>query len=298
MRDDFAAFILTNGRPDKVHTYKYLREAGYTGRIFIVIDDEDQTASAYRARYGDEVLMFSKAEIAKTFDEGDNFGDRRAIVYARHACFDLAERVGCRYFIQLDDDYTSFWYRWSTRRVYGQWRVRTTMDEALSALLDYYIAIPAASIAMSQGGDHIGGGGDRGGGRGRDIVAKRKCMNSFICSTDRRFQFYGKQNEDVSTYTSAARRGVLFLTIPGIQLNQLATQANSGGMSEAYRESGTYVKSFYSVMYAPSAVRVSTLSDPRSPHVRVHHVVDWDRAAPCILREEHRKASASPKAGS
>lgn len=159
------------------------------------------------------------------------------------------------------------------------------------ALLDYYLSIPAASIAMSQGGDHIGGRGN--GERGRDIVAKRKCMNSFICSTDRRFQFYGKQNEDVSTYTCAARRGVLFLTIPSIQLNQLATQANSGGMSEAYRESGTYVKAFYSVMYAPSAVRVADLSDPRSPHIRVHHEVSWDRAVPRILREEHRKARAT-----
>ncbi|WP_277611348.1 hypothetical protein [Escherichia coli] len=29
MRDDFCAFILTHGRPDKVLTYRTLRRAGY-----------------------------------------------------------------------------------------------------------------------------------------------------------------------------------------------------------------------------------------------------------------------------
>ena len=110
MRDDFCAFILTHGRPDRVTTYNTLRKQGYTGKIYVVIDDEDTTADEYRERYGGEVLQFSKSEIAKTFDEGDNFNDRRAIVYARNACWQLAEQVGCKYFIQLDDDYSNFYY--------------------------------------------------------------------------------------------------------------------------------------------------------------------------------------------
>lgn len=36
MRDDFCAFILTHGRPDKVLTYRTLRRAGYTGNGFCV----------------------------------------------------------------------------------------------------------------------------------------------------------------------------------------------------------------------------------------------------------------------
>ena len=54
MRDDFCIFILTNGRPDRVYTYNCLERAGYTGKVFIVIDDEDKTADAYRARFGEE----------------------------------------------------------------------------------------------------------------------------------------------------------------------------------------------------------------------------------------------------
>jgi hypothetical protein len=289
MRDDFCAFILTHGRPDRVHTYQTLRKAGYTGKIYLVIDDEDKTEAEYRKRYGAEVLQFSKSEIAKTFDEGDNFDDRRAIIYARNACWSLAERVGCRYFIQLDDDYNSgFYIRFNSRLEYGNTpRMKKHLDETLTAMLDYYISIPALSIALSQGGDHIGGGDGR-----AEPKLMRKCMNSFICSTDRPFQFFGRINEDVNTYTNRARRGSLFFTVLQAQVNQLATQSNAGGMTDMYLDSGTYIKSFYSVMYCPSGVKVGQMGDHRSPHYRLHHKINWHRVAPKILRETYRKASA------
>ena len=63
MRDDFCAFILTHGRPDKVLTYRTLRRAGYTGKIFIVVDDEDKTRHQYMAEFGEQVLVFSKVRL-------------------------------------------------------------------------------------------------------------------------------------------------------------------------------------------------------------------------------------------
>jgi hypothetical protein len=73
------------------------------------------------------------------------------------------------------------------------------------------------------------------------------------------------------------------------QLVQMQTQSNAGGMTEMYLESGTYVKSFYSVMYAPSCVKVGELGDPRSPHYRIHHSINWRVAVPKIMRETVRK---------
>lgn len=285
MRDDFCAFILTHGRPYKVHTYQTLIKAGYTGKIYIVIDNEDKTEADYRKNFGDKVLQFDKAAVAQTFDEGDNFNDRRAIIYARNSCWDLAKQVGCKYFIQLDDDYTSFFIRHDSQLNYVSARIKTTMDDLLSAMLDFYLSVPAISVAFSQGGDHIGGNS-----AGDDTPKiNRKCMNSFICSTDRPFQFFGRINEDVNTYTTAGRRGDLFFTVFQAQLNQLQTQQNSGGMTELYIDSGTYIKSFYSVMYCPSAVKVGELIDPRSPHPRLHHKINWNRAVPKIVSEVHRK---------
>ena len=59
----FVAFILTHGRPDRVLTYEKLRKHGYTGKIYIVCDDEDKTLPEYRKRFGD-VLVFSKSATA------------------------------------------------------------------------------------------------------------------------------------------------------------------------------------------------------------------------------------------
>ena len=136
MREDFCVFILTHGRPNNIKTIKTLERAGYTGKLYIVIDDEDETEDQYRKKYGDKVLKFCKNEIAKNIDSGDLSEDRRTIVYARNACFDLAKKVGCRYFIELDDDYTSFEHRFIQG---GKLRVSavTAIDNIFSAMIEF-----------------------------------------------------------------------------------------------------------------------------------------------------------------
>jgi hypothetical protein len=141
MRSDFCALILTHGRPDRVFTLRALETHGYTGRVFFVVDDEDKTLPEYRALYGDRVLTFSKAEIAARFDEADNFNDRRTIFYARNAAFDLARSVGCRYFIQLDDDYSGFYYRFDGAGLYGNWKL-DPLDWIFERLVEYLAATP------------------------------------------------------------------------------------------------------------------------------------------------------------
>jgi hypothetical protein len=58
-------------------------------------------------------------------------------------------------------------------------------------------------------------------------------------------------------------------------------------MSEMYLDSGTYIKSFYTVMYQPSSVKVEIM---RSHHdERLHHAIDWDCTVPCIISEQWQK---------
>lgn len=289
MRDDFCAFILTHGRPDRVLTLTALERAGYTGKVYLVVDDEDKTKDQYIEKYGEMVLLFSKDEIAKTFDLGDNFHTKKGvIIFARNVCFSLAAKVGCKYFVQLDDDYDAFYYRFDGENKYGSFRVRKSMDALFSALLDFYMRTPILTVAFSQGGDHIGGNSD---GKALPCL-RRKAMNSFLCSTDRPFIFCGRINEDVNTYTSLSRVGFLFLTINSVMLNQPMTQQNRGGMTGVYLDGGTYIKSFYSVMYCPSSVKIGKLGDSRSPHYRIHHQINWNRTAPKILRETHKRSDA------
>lgn len=281
---DFTVFILTHGRPDKIYTLKALAECGYTGNIYIIIDNEDKTADEYKRLYGDKVIQFDKAAIAKTFDEGDNFNDRRAIIYARNACFQIAKDLGITYFMELDDDYTSFEYRIDNKFRYKH-RKLYQLNDILDAMLDYYKSVPnLLTLCMAQGGDFIGGAGSAMLANG--LKPRRKAMNTFICSTERPFQFFGRINEDVNTYTNLGSRGGLLLTIPNVCVNQMETQQNSGGMTEMYLDSGTYVKSFYTVMYQPSSVKVGMMGDT---HMRMHHAIKWNNTVPVLLDEKYKK---------
>lgn len=288
MKNEFCVFILTHGRADKVYTYNTLIKAGYTGKIFIVIDNEDKQAEAYKAIYKDSVLIFDKKAIAETFDEGDNFNDRRAIIYARNATFILAKNLGYRFFMQLDDDYTSFCYRFNHQYNYIESNIYIkSIDEIFDLMIDFYKETPFASIAFAQGGDFMGGNQSSLSDR---IKTKRKAMNSFLCDTEKSFMFVGRINEDVNTYTSKQRAGLPFLTLNQLSLTQKQTQTNQGGMTDLYLDSGTFVKSFYSVMYAPACVKIV---DMGHLNTRLHHQVTWNKTAPKILNERFKKCPAN-----
>jgi len=245
---NFGVLILTHGRPDNVITVETLRKSGYTGKIYFVVDDEDSRQQEYLDRFGDMVVIFSKDEIGKTFDKGDNFGDKRTITFARNASWKVAEKLGLKYFIQLDDDYTNFDYRFNDRLEYQmdiKYERIKNLDGIFDAMLDFYKSVPAVTIAMAQGGDFIGGGQGR---NAQGVRLMRKCMNSFICSVDRPLKFRGTFNEDVNTYVSLGNRGLLFFTVNNVSLTQKATQSSAGGITDLYLKFGTFVKSFMTVM--------------------------------------------------
>lgn len=279
----FAAFILTHGRPERVVTYATLRRAGYTGRIVLIVDDEDTAVSDYIAKYPGEVEVFSKSEIAKEFDSADNFTDRRAIVYARNAAFKIAEDLGIEAFIQLDDDYGEFQYRWGDGEHYNRFATVKNLDRVFASAVQFLEKSPVLSVAFAQTGDYIGGAGSN---IAHSVLRRRKAMNSFVCLTKRRFYFHGRINEDVNTYTHGGSKGQIFLTIPQIAIVQGSTQQHQGGMTELYKAGGTYLKSFYSVLFQPSSVRIGAMGDP---HLRIHHKVKWGQTVPMILPESTRK---------
>ena len=277
----FCVFILSHGRADRVVTIETLKRCGYSGDWFIVIDNEDDTASRYEELYGDKVIMFDKAEIAKRFDTADLSNDRRTIVFARNACFDIAEKLGYEYFLELDDDYTDI----QSREDSGKKLLITSIKNAdllFEAYVDFLEESNSLTVAMAQGGDFIGGRENQ---RLKERLL-RKAMNTFFCKTERRFWFVGRINEDVNTYCLLGQRGEKIFTAVDAMITQKQTQTNDGGMSDVYLDMGTYLKSFYSVMFCPSCVKISVMGDK---HKRIHHEVSWNKCAPKILNERWKK---------
>lgn len=285
MMDEFAVLILTHGRPDNIKTIPTLKAGGYTGKIYLVVDDLDKTGPEYIKKYGsDMVRIFDKKLMATKTDNGDNFNKLTTITHARNASFEIAEEIGLKYFVQLDDDYTNFSYRFNDKGEYEPKTIRN-LDFVFTELLTFLVSTSFSSIALSQGGDFIGGPA---GSFAKSIRTKRKCMNSFFCMVDRPFKFLGTMNEDVNTYTSRAVKGMLFLTINQVSLTQIATQSSAGGITELYKDAGTYVKSFYTIMFQPSSVKINEMGNSKETK-RLHHTIDWKTTVPMIVDEKYRK---------
>lgn len=281
VQNNYVMLILSHNRPDKIYTTKSLQKAGYTGDIYYVVDSADPSLQGYKDKFGDKLCVFDKADYVGKFDKGNNLGDTKGVVYARNACFDIAEKLGYEYFFVFDDDYTQFRHTYDDKepREFDAKRsdVRN-MDGVLDAMYEYFKSTNILTMAFLQGGDLFGGV--------YNLEVKRKAMNSFICSTKRRYDFLGAINEDVNMYIVYGSKGEVILSIPEIALNQVQTQKNKGGLTEVYLEAGTHVKSFYSVMYNPSSVKISLMGN-KFP--RLHHKISWNNTVPKILSPVHKK---------
>jgi hypothetical protein len=283
--NNYIVFILTHGRPKNLKTIHTLKKFGYTGKYFIILDNEDKTISQYETIYGkDKIIIFNKKEMADQIDEANNFDDRRATVHARNACFKISKELGYEYFILLEDDYTEFQYRYLNK---DKTKLKLISIKNLNKIFDLHIEFFKCSnflsVALAQGGDLIGGANNP---KARNRPMMRKCMNSFICSINRPFQFIGQFNDDVNTYVMHGMRGGLFATIPMIMLHQLPTQKAKSGMTDVYLRYGTYCKSFTTVMMQPSSVKVSMMN---SQNPRIHHLIKWINTVPVIIDEAYKK---------
>lgn len=281
-RTDFCIFVISHGRPNDIYTLQTLKKAGCTIPIYILIDNHDKTADEYLKKYRKQVFIFDKDKYAAMVDQYDNFNNLRTTTHARNACFDLAIDLGYKYFLVLDDDYTNFRFRLNSKLEHSKKgpSVLKNIDEIFYKTLQYYIDCNFTSICLAQGGDFLGIEANF----NRPNGPKRKAMNSFFCSVDRRFWFISRLNEDVNTYMTLGHKGGIFMTVPFVQLEQKTTQKTKGGMTEAYLLNGTYVKSFYTVICRPDCTKISLMVGGR-----VHHLIDWNIASPCIIDESYKK---------
>jgi len=279
MRDDFCVFILSYDRPGRVPTIGALERYGYTGDWYIVIDHEADV-EPYAREHGEEcVIYLDKDGALPELDRGDNFDRRDCNVYARQQMWELAEDLGYEYFLVLDDDYTNIQYRFNEQFEYDP-EVMRDFDDYIDSSIEFLEDAGLDTLCMAQGGDFIGGSGSQ---LAEAVQTKRKAMNSFLCKTDRPFDFRGTINEDVNTYVRAAQLGKLFLTVNVASIEQETTQQEEGGLTGIYLDQGTYVKSFYTILFAPSCASLTKLHDRAAE--RIHHRVEWRNAVPKVVPE-------------
>jgi len=277
---DYAVIIPTHGRYDRVFTIDSLRKSGYTGNIYLLCDDEDKQLEQYKEKYGDKVIVFNKDEYIGKFDKMDNFGNKACVVYARNAIWDAAKKIGLKFFIVADDDYTMYRFRIDNKQCYRTNIQIKNIDAVFNAYFDFLKISNIDTVCFAQDGDYIGGFSNSKISGG--YKPYRKMMNLYFFNVDKPLEFKGTINEDLTSSVTEGVLGKKILTCMITSLLQKETQSNAGGLTEIYLELGTYVKSFYSVMAAPSCIKVALMGDKQ---MRLHHAVTWKNAVPKIIRE-------------
>ena len=279
----FVVIVLCHNRPNDTTTPATLRNSGYTGNIILLLDDEDETIDQYRKNFPDlQIGIYSKDRYMQFIDSMDNLRNKRCAVYARNACFDVAGDNGYEYFCQMDDDYTSIPYRYiEDGKLYRD--NNSNLDEVFKAYLEFMETNEhIGSVAFAEPGDFTGGVTSY-----LNVQKYRlKCMGSWICYVNRRLIFTGTMNDDVTTYSLYGSRGMLFYTFNFIMIDTPPTQTVKGGMTELYLGTGTYMKTFYTMLSCPSFVKVGMYGDH---HYRIHHNFKWDNAVPKLISGRYKK---------
>ena len=196
MRNDFAVIIPTHGRHDRVFTIDSLRKSGYTGNFYLLCDDEDKQLDKYKTKYGDKVMVFSKDDYKGKFDKMDNFGNKACVVYARNAMWDIAKKIGLKYFAVADDDYVAFQKRITKDGGYYGKMIKNNLDDVFNSYIDFLITSKVDTVCFAQGGDYIGGKECTNIVNGFKVF--RKMMNLYFFDINKPIEFKGTINEDLT----------------------------------------------------------------------------------------------------
>lgn len=285
MEYNYAVFILTHGRPDNIYTYHTLKEIWYTWKIYFILDSDDTTIEKYKDNFWEEnIIVFNKSDYIWKFDRMDNLDNRKTIVYARNASYDIARNLWLDYFFEYEDDYHQLQYR---HRI--NWSYKTpsiqNINKTFELLIDTLERTWIYTIAFWQCGEYMWGASDF-----NHIQYKRKAMNTFVFKVNKNpdddLKFIWSMNDDVNAYLIYWKIWKLYFQIADISLAQSETQKNNGWNTEIYKKYWTYVKSMYSLISNPSCVKIWELWVKSR---RIHHKINWNLAVPKILKQYIKK---------
>lgn len=280
MRKDFAVVIISHGRPN-CETVKTLRESGYTGEIYIVVDDEDKTKDEYLRLYGeDHVHIFHKHE---WFDVGDNLDSPRTVgVFARNECLKVAKEHKLKYYLEMDDDLKSLSFRYNDN---GHLRGKPVkkFDAVLEAICDYFDNSTIDCLGFGNAVDYIGGVPTFEHGR-----TNRLPMNSFFLRTSNDFLWKGRNSDDLITPLNQQKIGEYWCKFIPVQAtydvwSPKKGSKEKGGSIELYNELGSYRLRFYGVVFHPSSVKLTIT--PKNMDCTARSVNTY----PCLVSQKVRK---------
>lgn len=218
-------FIVSHNRPS-VPTYKMLRSSGYTGKIYIVLDNLDTSIKEYDF---EDILVFNKEE---WYNKTKTFYKQKIMstpVYARNFVFNKAKELGLNYYICADDDLTGVIIRYPMGDSLKSRRI-DNLDKIFNFMVEYLESTPLLST-LSFSGPRCYIGGLYG-------AYKNKLTPNYyqltVHKTNSSTEFIGEYNEDMNYVIDNLLVGRLNYSLVDLQVVSPERSSNSGGI--AYQE--------------------------------------------------------------
>lgn len=255
---NYAVFILSHKRADRVETFSTLRNSGYTGRIFIVLDDEDPQRLDYEIRFKDKentkVIVFHKRIYMRLTDTVTNDKQASSPVYARNFIEHYAERIGCLAYIVMDDDITNLRFRYVENYVSKSQALKSSLDEVLEAYIKYLLTANIATLSFATVMVYAGGVHNE-----ADMV--RLANHRYTCQIHMRnlafpVDWISLANNDSISANNTAKIGYLWWSLPFIVYDSPKMNTLPGGMKEVYDGVSEFKRAFMSTVVSPSVCRV------------------------------------------
>ena len=278
MRNDFAVMICSHGRAETLTSYDMLRNQGYTGKIFVVIDDEDEQEEQYKKRFDCVEVFCKEAEYIKA--DGVIPGKQKGILYARNACYDIAKRHDVKYFAEIDDDFSGLYFRYESE---GKCKAKkiNPLDGLFEVVCDLFESESLYAASILSQGNYIGG--IKSAGLNKAI---RICTSMFFLSTERRIDFISSMNEDVCTCMHYGKMGKVFIGLNGTmcETEPIGNNRFGNGMAEFYQKTSPYFRQFIPVIVRPDCMYVMERKETIKGGFR------WANAVPMIINERYKRA--------
>ena len=280
--NDFAVFILTHGRPYKQYTLNALRESGYTGKIYLVVDDLDKTQDKYLEFYKDSVIIFDKMHYVSVTETGVSKPHINFASFARNAIEDIAEDMKLSYFAMVDDDLTKFRYRYNENGKLRSVDVKN-MDDVLKSYVEFMETSGLTTTSLASQFRFIGGASNV---PPANSSKWRLALTFYIRSTKVKVKWTSNICEDRITCMLYNRMGYPWLQLPFVQLDTKEMHGvNDGGNSDTYREITDFYRIFFTEIFVPDCNYAMYW---KRNDGWVNRIPDWETLCPKIISDKYR----------
>ena len=254
MSIDFTIFICTHGRPDTQYTLDMLRHCGYTGKIWLVLDDTDSTIQQYIDNYGAEnILIFDKNYFINDSDTGTDKLFDKCILYAKNAVEYVANYWGLKYFAIADDDIKNLCVRYIDGDKLRRFNIDTNFDLYLQGYLDFLESTNMAAVGFGTANSYFSGVDTF----SFSSLDKLRIVYQFVIRSIRYdIKWRSFMNEDSVTSILHSNWGQYMLINPSIMQTTtvIGETSDAGGMHETYQVNNSLRRCLITMIFAPNCI--------------------------------------------